>query len=207
MKFLYYLVLLLAALSLFEGLEACQISSCPEACSTSTAELQDLEPTQIALEHTLVNGFSTMKRVSIKIRRLADTLTPPPQDARIDELEPLLDIPVSSITSTAPPANPTQLDLRAYASEVDSQPATPVDYELQLNRLIADYNRFNLLSRIPSFVLLAMQKAMQKAMQTDVSIFRTQESLDEGVKKVTEIDGMFSQVGIKDRSMIWNSDI
>ncbi|KAI1779932.1 succinate dehydrogenase flavoprotein subunit [Hypoxylon cercidicola] len=49
--------------------------------------------------------------------------------------------------------------------------------------------------------------AMQKAMQTDVSVFRTQESLDEGVKKVTEIDGTFSQVGIKDRSMIWNSDL
>ncbi|KAI0102882.1 hypothetical protein GGR51DRAFT_550170 [Nemania sp. FL0031] len=49
--------------------------------------------------------------------------------------------------------------------------------------------------------------AMQKAMQTDVSVFRTQESLDEGVKRVTEIDGTFSQVGIKDRGMIWNSDL
>ncbi|KAJ2977879.1 hypothetical protein NUW58_g7672 [Xylaria curta] len=49
--------------------------------------------------------------------------------------------------------------------------------------------------------------AMQKAMQTDVSVFRTQESLDEGVRKVTEIDGTFSQVGIKDRGMIWNSDL
>ncbi|KAH9909378.1 succinate flavoprotein subunit [Xylariomycetidae sp. FL2044] len=49
--------------------------------------------------------------------------------------------------------------------------------------------------------------AMQKAMQTDVSVFRTQESLDEGVKKVNEIDGYFDQVGIKDRSMIWNSDL
>ncbi|KAI1105271.1 succinate flavoprotein subunit [Jackrogersella minutella] len=49
--------------------------------------------------------------------------------------------------------------------------------------------------------------AMQKAMQTDVSVFRTQESLDQGVKRVTEIDGTYSQVGIKDRSMIWNSDL
>ncbi|KAI0515228.1 hypothetical protein F5B22DRAFT_636532 [Xylaria bambusicola] len=49
--------------------------------------------------------------------------------------------------------------------------------------------------------------AMQKAMQTDVSVFRTQESLDEGVRKVTEIDNMFPQVGIKDRGMIWNSDL
>lgn len=49
--------------------------------------------------------------------------------------------------------------------------------------------------------------AMQKVMQTDVSVFRTQESLDEGVRRITEVDGMFSQVGIKDRSMIWNSDL
>ncbi|KAK7969587.1 hypothetical protein PG996_001971 [Apiospora saccharicola] len=49
--------------------------------------------------------------------------------------------------------------------------------------------------------------AMQKTMQTDVSVFRTQESLDEGVKKIHEVDNMFPQVGIKDRSMIWNSDL
>ncbi|KAI1118946.1 hypothetical protein F5Y14DRAFT_438412 [Nemania sp. NC0429] len=49
--------------------------------------------------------------------------------------------------------------------------------------------------------------AMQKAMQTDVSVFRTQESLDQGVKRVSEIDGTFDQVGIKDRGMIWNSDL
>ncbi|KAK0197179.1 FAD binding domain-containing protein [Armillaria mellea] len=48
---------------------------------------------------------------------------------------------------------------------------------------------------------------LQKAMQTDAAVFRTQESLDEGVKKVSEIYKSFSQVGIKDRSMIWNSDL
>jgi succinate dehydrogenase (ubiquinone) flavoprotein subunit len=44
-------------------------------------------------------------------------------------------------------------------------------------------------------------------MQTEVSVFRTQESLDEGVRRMTEVDATFSQVGIKDRSMIWNSDL
>ncbi|KAK0240208.1 FAD binding domain-containing protein [Armillaria nabsnona] len=48
---------------------------------------------------------------------------------------------------------------------------------------------------------------LQKAMQTDAAVFRTQESLDEGVKKVSEIYKTYSQVGIKDRSMIWNSDL
>ncbi|USP77285.1 putative succinate dehydrogenase [ubiquinone] flavoprotein subunit, mitochondrial [Curvularia clavata] len=48
---------------------------------------------------------------------------------------------------------------------------------------------------------------MQKVMQTDVAVFRTQESLDEGVKKIREVDADFANVGIKDRSMIWNSDL
>ncbi|OAL44203.1 succinate dehydrogenase flavo protein-like protein subunit [Pyrenochaeta sp. DS3sAY3a] len=49
--------------------------------------------------------------------------------------------------------------------------------------------------------------SMQKVMQTDVAVFRTQESLDEGVKKIHEVDSQFADVGIKDRSMIWNSDL
>jgi succinate dehydrogenase (ubiquinone) flavoprotein subunit len=48
---------------------------------------------------------------------------------------------------------------------------------------------------------------MQKVMQTDVAVFRTQESLDEGVKKIHDVDADFANVGIKDRSMIWNSDL
>ncbi|KAK3394199.1 succinate flavoprotein subunit [Podospora didyma] len=49
--------------------------------------------------------------------------------------------------------------------------------------------------------------AMQKTMQRDVSVFRTQESLDEGVTNIAKVDETFSQIGIKDRSMIWNSDL
>lgn len=49
--------------------------------------------------------------------------------------------------------------------------------------------------------------AMQKVMQSDVSVFRTQESLDEGVEKINAVDQTFKDVGTKDRSMIWNSDL
>ena len=47
--------------------------------------------------------------------------------------------------------------------------------------------------------------AMQKAMQSDAAVFRTQETLDEGVEKVKEIYKTYADVGIKDRGMIWNS--
>ena len=49
--------------------------------------------------------------------------------------------------------------------------------------------------------------AMQKTMQKDVSVFRTQESLEDGVRGITAVDKTFPEVGTSDRSMIWNSDL
>ncbi|KAL5490547.1 SDH1 [Sanghuangporus weigelae] len=48
---------------------------------------------------------------------------------------------------------------------------------------------------------------MQKAMQSDAAVFRTENTLAEGVEKVTQIYKDFDKVGIKDRSLIWNSDL
>ncbi|CED83868.1 succinate dehydrogenase [Phaffia rhodozyma] len=48
---------------------------------------------------------------------------------------------------------------------------------------------------------------MQKTMQTDAAVFRTQKSLDEGVEKMNKIYHKYDDIGIKDRSMIWNSDL
>jgi len=48
---------------------------------------------------------------------------------------------------------------------------------------------------------------MQKAMQADAAVFRTQSTLDEGVQKLRAIYKSFDNVGIKDRSMIWNTDL
>ena len=52
-----------------------------------------------------------------------------------------------------------------------------------------------------------IRSAMQKVMQTDVSVFRTQESLDEGSRRIKDVDQSFAELGTKDRSMIWNSDL
>ena len=48
---------------------------------------------------------------------------------------------------------------------------------------------------------------MQKVMQSDVSVFRTEESLQEGVDKIHKVDESFKDVTVKDKSMIWNSDL
>lgn len=48
---------------------------------------------------------------------------------------------------------------------------------------------------------------MQKTMQKGCAVFRTQETLDEGLEHILAIDKTFSDVGTTDRSMIWNSDL
>ena len=52
-----------------------------------------------------------------------------------------------------------------------------------------------------------MRAAMQKAMQEDAAVFRTGESLAQGLKRIEAIYAQRGDIGIKDRSMIWNTDL
>ncbi len=48
---------------------------------------------------------------------------------------------------------------------------------------------------------------MQKTMQTHASVFRTQESMDQGREKLNEVIESFRDVKVSDSSIIWNSDL
>ena len=48
---------------------------------------------------------------------------------------------------------------------------------------------------------------MQRTMQSHAAVFRTQETLAEGVDKVREIRESFADVKVSDRSLVWNSDL
>jgi len=48
---------------------------------------------------------------------------------------------------------------------------------------------------------------LQKTMQRDAAVFRTQSSLENGVKAVDEHFQEFQDVKISDRSLIWNTDL
>jgi succinate dehydrogenase / fumarate reductase flavoprotein subunit len=52
-----------------------------------------------------------------------------------------------------------------------------------------------------------LRLAMQKTMQTYAAVFRTGETLEEGYQEVRKIVDSFADVGVKDRSMIWNTDL
>ncbi|KLJ02057.1 succinate dehydrogenase flavoprotein subunit [Luteimonas sp. FCS-9] len=48
---------------------------------------------------------------------------------------------------------------------------------------------------------------MQRTMQNDAAVFRTSETLKQGVDKIREIHASFADVKVSDRSMVWNSDL
>ncbi|KAI7849806.1 succinate dehydrogenase flavoprotein subunit 1 [Circinella umbellata] len=48
---------------------------------------------------------------------------------------------------------------------------------------------------------------MQKTMQADAAVFRTQETLDQGVEKIDKVWKTFADVKTTDRGMIWNTDL
>src|SRR3954469_7889088 len=52
-----------------------------------------------------------------------------------------------------------------------------------------------------------MRAAMQKAMQEDAAVFRTGESLTQGLGRVQQIYAQRGDIGIQDRSLIWNTDL
>lgn len=52
-----------------------------------------------------------------------------------------------------------------------------------------------------------IRSEMQKTMQNHAAVFRTSDSLKTGVQKMQKIHASFDNVGIKDRGMVWNSDL
>lgn len=48
---------------------------------------------------------------------------------------------------------------------------------------------------------------MQRAMQDHAAVFRTEETLKQGVKIVNEVHASFADVKVSDRSLVWNSDL
>ncbi len=48
---------------------------------------------------------------------------------------------------------------------------------------------------------------MQRTMQADAAVFRTDKTLAEGVKKMEGVAGKLDDVEVTDRSLVWNSDL
>ena len=53
----------------------------------------------------------------------------------------------------------------------------------------------------------AIRLRMQRVMQANCAVFRNEQVLSEGVNQIDETSEMFADVGVTDRSMIWNTDL
>jgi len=52
-----------------------------------------------------------------------------------------------------------------------------------------------------------LRRAMQQAMQEDAAVFRTGDTLKQGYKRITDIYARRGDISVKDRSLIWNTDL
>jgi succinate dehydrogenase / fumarate reductase flavoprotein subunit len=84
----------------------------------------------------------------------------------------------------------------------ESHPDLPKDAG---DKALARFDRFrNAKGNTPTAQL---RLAMQKAMQEDAAVFRTGETLKQGRKRIDDIYKQASDIGVSDRSLIWNSDL
>ncbi|MEO9823097.1 MAG: succinate dehydrogenase flavoprotein subunit [Paracoccaceae bacterium] len=94
--------------------------------------------------------------------------------------------------------------LRA-AEVVDPKSANPTLNQASVDAAI---DRFDRLRHADGGTPTAeLRLEMQKAMQEDAAVFRTDKTLAEGVDKMNGIAGKLGDIKVTDRSMIWNSDL
>ncbi|EAQ06783.1 succinate dehydrogenase flavoprotein subunit [Yoonia vestfoldensis] len=88
---------------------------------------------------------------------------------------------------------------------VDRKAANPT---LNKASVDASFGRFDQLRHAKGNVGTAeLRLEMQRAMQEDAAVFRTDKTLAEGVAKMTAIAGKMDDLKVTDRSLVWNSDL
>ena len=88
---------------------------------------------------------------------------------------------------------------------IDREAPIPAINEQAVDKIMDRFDRLRFADgKIPTAVL---REKMQKAMQEDAAVFRTQESLENGCKRISAIWGELKDIKVNDRSMIWNSDL
>ncbi|MCG6904471.1 MAG: succinate dehydrogenase flavoprotein subunit [Rhodobacter sp.] len=88
---------------------------------------------------------------------------------------------------------------------VDPEAANPT---LNKASIAAAIDRFDGLRHAKGSVPTAdLRLEMQKTMQSDAAVFRTDKTLAEGVEKMAVVAAKMDDLSVTDRSLIWNSDL
>ena len=86
----------------------------------------------------------------------------------------------------------------------------PKEHASDVNRAEVDraLDRFDATRNANGAVPTAeLRLEMQKTMQADAAVFRTEKTLGDGVQKMTAIAAKLGDLKVTDRSMVWNSDL
>ncbi|WP_022949592.1 succinate dehydrogenase flavoprotein subunit [Methylohalobius crimeensis] len=84
------------------------------------------------------------------------------------------------------------------------RPHKPLPSDI-LDPLLARFDRIR--HAEGSLKVAEVRKRMQRCMQSHVSVFRTGEVLEEGKNQIQQVAESFSDIGVADRSLIWNTDL
>ncbi|MBU2937700.1 MULTISPECIES: succinate dehydrogenase flavoprotein subunit [Pacificibacter] len=88
---------------------------------------------------------------------------------------------------------------------VDADAPNPVLNQASIDKA---FDRFDGLRNANGAIKTAeLRLEMQKTMQADAAVFRTDKTLKEGVEKMTVIAGKMGDLSVTDRSLVWNSDL
>ncbi|NHB75432.1 succinate dehydrogenase flavoprotein subunit [Rhodobacter calidifons] len=88
---------------------------------------------------------------------------------------------------------------------VDRSASVPATNKAEVDKALA---RFDALRHANGAVPTAeLRLEMQRTMQADAAVFRAEETLAAGEKKMTAIAGKMDDLHVTDRSLIWNSDL
>jgi len=88
---------------------------------------------------------------------------------------------------------------------LDSETATPTASKETINKIIGRFDKLRHANG--STPTATMRLSMQKAMQEDVAVFRMEESMSDGCRRVSEIWDAKDDIKVSDRSLVWNSDL
>jgi succinate dehydrogenase / fumarate reductase flavoprotein subunit len=88
---------------------------------------------------------------------------------------------------------------------VDRKSPNPTISSNEVDKIL---NRFDNLRYSKGAIPTAdLRLEMQKTMQSDAAVFRTDKTLAEGVEKMNAVSKKMLDIQVTDRSMIWNSDL
>ncbi|MDY6858580.1 MAG: succinate dehydrogenase flavoprotein subunit [Pseudomonadota bacterium] len=91
------------------------------------------------------------------------------------------------------------------AKVVDPEAENPVLNQASIDKAL---DRFDTLRNANGSIPTAdLRLEMQKTMQADAAVFRTDKSLAEGVGKMQAVAAKMADIKVSDRSLVWNSDL